>query len=97
MIRFQNIRFPKIMFPERLVGTPTGMIWGLDEEPVLVGVTGIAGGHGWLFVLGRQAGTRSRVPDEMILGQFPFLVLGDLAVFASEVTAPKAQSVSTGV
>lgn len=43
------------------------MIRGLDEEPVLVGVIGIAGVHGWLFVLGRQAGTRSRVPDELIL------------------------------
>lgn len=31
------------------------------------------------------------------LGQFPFLVLGDLAIFASEVTAPKAQSASTGM
>lgn len=66
------------------------MVWGLDEEPVLVGVTGIAGGHGWLVVLRRQAGTRSGVPDELVLDQFPFLVLGDLAVFASEVTAPKA-------
>lgn len=73
------------------------MVRGLDEEPVLVGVTGIAGGHGWLIVLGCQAGTRSRVPDESILGQFPFFVLGDLAVFANEVTAPKAQGASTGV
>lgn len=31
------------------------------------------------------------------LSQFPFLVLGDLAIFASEVTAPKAQSASTGM
>lgn len=31
------------------------------------------------------------------LGEFPFLTLGHLAVFASEVAAPKAQSVSTGI
>lgn len=31
------------------------------------------------------------------LGQFPFLILGDLAVFASEVTAPQTQSASTGM
>lgn len=31
------------------------------------------------------------------LGQFPFLILGDLAVFASEVTAPQAESEAAGV
>lgn len=38
---------------------PWGTLRGLDEQPVLVGVTGIAGGHGGLFVHRRQAGTRS--------------------------------------
>lgn len=41
------------------MGNPTGVTEGLVEDPVLVGVTGVAGGHGWLFVLRRQAGTRS--------------------------------------
>lgn len=59
MSGFPNIRVPKTLFPERLVGTPTGVLCGLDEEPLLAGVAGIAGGHGGLFVLGRQAGTRS--------------------------------------
>lgn len=63
MIRFSNIRFPQILFPEMLVGTPPRagqvVVWGLDEDPVLVGITGVAGGHDWLFVLGCQAGTRS--------------------------------------
>lgn len=31
------------------------------------------------------------------LGQFPLLVLGHVAIFASELTAPKAQRASTGV
>jgi hypothetical protein len=30
-------------------------------------------------------------------GQFPFLILGHWAVFASEVTAPKAQCAGAGV
>lgn len=59
MSGFPNIRVPKTLFPERLVGTPTGVLCGLDEEPLLAGVAGIAGGHDGLFVLGRQAGTRS--------------------------------------
>lgn len=31
------------------------------------------------------------------LGEFPFLILGHLAILASEVAAPKAQSASTGM
>ena len=31
------------------------------------------------------------------LGEFPFLILGHLAILAGEVTAPKAQSASTGM
>lgn len=45
--------------PGGLVGPALGMTPGLDKQPELVGVTGITGGHGWLFVLGCQAGTRS--------------------------------------
>lgn len=45
------------------MGTPMGVIEDLVEEPVLVGVTGVARGHGWLFVLRCQAGTRSQVLD----------------------------------
>ena len=41
------------------MGTPTGATQGLNEEPVLVGITGVAGAHDWLFVFGCQAGTRS--------------------------------------
>lgn len=45
--------------PGGLVGYVLGMTPHLDEQPELVGVAGITGGHGWLFVLGCQAGTRS--------------------------------------
>lgn len=31
------------------------------------------------------------------LGQFPFLVLGHVAIFASELTVPKAQRASSGM
>lgn len=44
---------------EGLVGPALGMTLGLDKQPELVGVTGIARGHSWLFVLGCKAGTGS--------------------------------------
>lgn len=40
-------------------GPARGMTPGLDKQPELGGVPGITGGHGWLFVPGCQAGTRS--------------------------------------
>lgn len=53
---------------------------------------GGGGGGSWLKVLD------SELSGQLThLGQFPFLILGDLAVFASEVTAPQAQSASAGV
>lgn len=42
--------------PEALVGCALGMIPGLDKKPELAWVTWVTGGHGWLFVLGYQAG-----------------------------------------
>lgn len=42
--------------PEGLVGYTVGTTLGLDKQPELAGVTGVTGGHGWLFVLGYQAG-----------------------------------------
>lgn len=52
-------RCPETPLPRGLVGPALGMTPGLDKQPELIGVTGITGGHGWLFVLGCQAGTRS--------------------------------------
>lgn len=39
----------------------------LDEVPVLLGVVGVAGGHGRALVLCCQAGTGSGVPEELVL------------------------------
>lgn len=73
------------------------MVRALYEEPVLVGITGIARSHCWFCVLRCQAGPRSSIPEELVLSHFPFLVLGHLAIFASEVTASKAHSASSGM
>lgn len=51
-------RCPVTPLPERLVRLALGMMSGLDKQPELVGVSRIAGGHGWLVVLGCQAGAR---------------------------------------